>query len=66
MKRNRSNKYTAGDIPVRTDIFLHDLSPFTVETLRRAVEQGLTPSGFDFAEDDDSIVILRFTRPVLE
>jgi len=33
-----------------------------VEDLRQAVEQGSTPSGLDFA-DDDSIVVLRFTRP---
>jgi hypothetical protein len=49
---------------VATDVFLHNLEPFTLETLRRAVEQGLTPSGLDFAGDDDSIVILRFTRPL--
>jgi len=48
--------------PVATDIFLHDLEPFTQKALRRAVEQGLTPSGLDFAGDDDSIVVLRFTR----
>jgi hypothetical protein len=53
---------TTGDIPVRTDVFLHNLEPFTLEALRRAVGQGLTPSGLDFGGDDDSIVILRFTR----
>ncbi len=35
--------------PVATDVFLHNLEPFTQEALRRAVEQGLTPSGLDFA-----------------
>jgi hypothetical protein len=52
---------TTGDIPVATDVFLHNLEPFTLETLRRTMEQGLTPSGLDFAGDDDSIVVLRFT-----
>jgi hypothetical protein len=49
--------------PVATDVFLHNLEPFTQEALRRAVEQGLTLSGLDFAGDDNSIVIIRFTRP---
>ncbi len=48
--------------PVATDIFLHNLEPFTLESLRRAIEQGLEPSGLDFAGDDNSIVVLRFTR----
>lgn len=54
---------TTGDIPVATDVFLHNLDPFTLETLRQTTEQGLTVSGLDFTGDDDSIVILRFTRP---
>lgn len=54
---------TTGDIPVAIDVFLHRLERSTLEALRRAVEQGLTPSGLDFAGDDDSIAILRFTRP---
>jgi len=49
--------------PVATDVFLHNLEPYTLEALRRALEQGLTPSGLDFAGDDSSIVIIRFTRP---
>lgn len=49
-------------VSVRSDIFLHGLSSLTLESLRRALEQGLTPSGLDFTEDD-SIAILRFTRP---
>jgi hypothetical protein len=57
----RAIRLTTGDIPVRTDVFLHNLDPFTLESLRRATEQGLTPSGLDFT-DDDSIVVLRFTR----
>jgi hypothetical protein len=48
--------------PVRTDVFIHNLDAFTLEALRRAVAQGLTPSGLDFTGDDDSVVILRFTR----
>jgi hypothetical protein len=54
---------TPGDIPVRTDMFIHNLDAFTLEALRRAVTQGLTPSGLDFTGDDDSIAILRFTQP---
>jgi hypothetical protein len=54
---------TTGDVPVATDVFLHNLERSTQEALRRAIEQGLTPSGLDFTGDDDSIVILRFTRP---
>ena len=46
-----------------TDVFLHNLERSTQEALRRAVEQGLMPSGLDFTRDDDSIVILRFTQP---
>lgn len=48
---------------VATDVFLHNLEPFTLESLRRTLAQGLTPSGLDFGGDDDSIAILRFTRP---
>jgi hypothetical protein len=58
----RPTPLTAGNIPVRADVFLHNLGPFTVESLRQAIEQGLTPGGLDFT-DDDSIVVLRFTRP---
>jgi hypothetical protein len=47
---------------VRTDVFIHKLEPFTLGAIRRAVEQGLVPSGLDFT-GDDSIVILRFTPP---
>ena len=54
---------TKGDIPVATDVLLHRLKPYTLEALRQAVEQGLTPSGLDFTGDDDSIVILRLARP---
>jgi hypothetical protein len=31
-------------VPVRSDVFLHGLSPFVLESLRRATEQGLTPT----------------------
>jgi hypothetical protein len=60
---SRAIPLTPGDVPVRTDVFIHNLDPFTLEALRRAMMQGLTPTGLDFTEDDDSIVILRFTRP---
>ena len=59
----RATPLTAGDIPVRTDVFIHDLEPFTLEALGRALAQGLTPSRLDFTGDDDSSVIIRFTRP---
>jgi hypothetical protein len=58
----RATPLTPGDIPVATDVFLHNLEPFTLEALRRALAQGLAPSGLDFTGDDNSIVILRFTR----
>ncbi|HET8924805.1 MAG TPA: hypothetical protein VFN26_17625 [Candidatus Acidoferrum sp.] len=58
----RSVPLTPADIPVATDVFLHNLPPFTLEALLEAVEQGLTPSGLDFAGDVDPIVILRLTR----
>jgi hypothetical protein len=51
------------NVPVRSDVFLHRLEPSTLEALRRAIEQGLTPSSLDFGGDDNSIVVLRFTRP---
>jgi hypothetical protein len=48
-------------LPVRSDIFLHGLSSLTLESLRRAMDQGLSPSDLDFAEGG-TIVILGFTR----
>lgn len=48
---------------VRSDVFIQRLEPGTLEALRRALEQDLTPSGLDFGGDDNSIAILRFTRP---
>jgi hypothetical protein len=54
---------TAGNVLVATDVFLHNLEPFTLETLRRAMEQGLMPSHLNFTGDDDSIAVLRFARP---
>jgi hypothetical protein len=48
---------------VAIDVFLHRLEPSTLETLRSALEQGLTPSGLEFTGDGDSIAIIRFTRP---
>lgn len=50
-------------VPVRTDIFVHGLDARTLESLRRALAQGLVPTALDFAGNDDSIVIIRFTRP---
>jgi hypothetical protein len=47
---------------VAIDVFLHRLEPSTLETLRRALEQGLSPTRLDFGGDDDSIAILRFAR----
>ena len=51
------------DIPVATDVLLHNLEPFALEALRRTMEQGLKPSGLDFKGDDNSLAILRFTQP---
>jgi hypothetical protein len=55
---------TTGDIPVATDVFLRHLEPFALQSLRRAIEQGLVPSGLNISGDDEPIVILRFTRPL--
>ena len=46
---------------VRADVFLHDLAPLTLDHLRRALAQGLTPSDVEIG--DGGIVVLRFTRP---
>lgn len=59
----RAIPLTPGDIPVATDVLLHNLEPFALEALRRTMEQGLKPSGLDFTGDDDSSVILRLARP---
>jgi hypothetical protein len=58
----RAIRQTTRDIPVRTDVFLHNLDPFTLESLRRVIEQGLVPSGVEILDDDEPIVVLRFTR----
>lgn len=50
-------------VPVMADIFLHDLEARTIESLRRALAQGLVPTAVKFGGDDDSIVILRLVRP---
>ena len=60
----KATPLTTGDIPVRTDVFLHHLDAYTLEALRQALAQGLTPSSLDFTGDDDSIAIFRFTRPL--
>jgi hypothetical protein len=57
----RTIPLTPGDIPVRTDVFIHNLDASTLEALRRALEQGLMPFDLDFV--DDGIVILRLARP---
>jgi hypothetical protein len=51
-------------LPVRSDVFIHDLDSYTLETLRRALAQGLTPTDVDFTGDDGATLILRFTRAV--
>jgi hypothetical protein len=60
---SRPTSLTTGGVLVASDVFLNRLETRTLDALRQALEQGLVPSGLDFA-DDDSIVILRFTRPV--
>jgi hypothetical protein len=52
---------TTGDVPVATEVFLHNLERSRQEALRRAMERGLTPSGLDFTGDD--VAILRLSRP---
>ena len=48
------------DIPVRTDVPIQGLEPFTLEALSRALAEGLMP--FDLKFVDDRIVILRLAR----
>jgi hypothetical protein len=62
---SRPTSLTTGNIPVATEVFLHHLEPFALQSLRHAIKQGLTPSGLDFT-DDDSIVLLHLTRPRAE
>jgi hypothetical protein len=57
----RAIPLTPGDVPVGTDVFIHNLDGFALETLRRAATQGLMP--FDLDLVDDGIVILRLARP---
>ena len=59
----RAIRLTTGDVPVRSDIWIHNLDPFTLESLRRVIEHGLVPSGLKILDDDEPIVILRFSRP---
>lgn len=59
----RAIRPTTGDVPIRSDIFIHNLDPSTLESLRRAIERGLVPSGLNISGDDEPIVVLRFTRP---
>lgn len=44
------------------DIFLHNLDARTLESLRRALAQGLVPTALDFGGNDNSIAILRLAR----
>jgi hypothetical protein len=62
---HRAKRLDRQNTLVRSDVFIHNLDPFTLESLRRAVEQGLVPSGLDITVDDNSIVVLRFTRPTV-
>jgi len=48
---------------VASDVFLHNLEPRTLDALRQAIDQGLVPSGLDFGENANSIVVLRLSRP---
>ena len=57
----KATPFTTDAIPVRSDIFIHDLEPRTIEALHRALAQGLCLSGLDFGGDDNSTVVLRFT-----
>jgi hypothetical protein len=44
---------------VRSDIFVHELTPNEVEMIREALGKGLTPNGFEVT---GNAVILRFDR----
>jgi len=44
---------------VRSDIFVHELTPDEVEMIREALGKGLTPNGFEVVEDT---LVLRFVR----
>ena len=46
--------------PVRKDVFLQELSPRTLESLRQAIEAGLALASMAIVE---STVILQFTKP---
>ena len=59
----RAIRLTTGDVPIRSDVWIHNLDPFTLESLRRVIEQGLVPSGLKILDDDEPIVVLQFTRP---
>jgi hypothetical protein len=50
-------------VPVRTDIFVHNLDARTLENIRCALAQGLVPTAVDFGGDDDTIVVLRLAQP---
>src|ERR1700752_2498999 len=60
----RSIRFRTGGVPVGG--FLRNLETLAPQSLRRAVEPGLVPSGLDLAGGDDSIAILRFTQPRLK
>jgi hypothetical protein len=53
----RSRLLRRKDTLVRSDVLVHE--PRVLEVIRQAVEEGLTPSGFDAAGD---AVILRLER----
>src|SRR5579863_1651984 len=59
----RSKRLDRQHILARSDVFLHDLPPRTLDALRHAIGQGLVPSGLDFGGDDGSIAVLRLSRP---
>lgn len=59
----RAKRLGRQHVLVRTDVFIHRLEPGTLEALRRAIEQGLVPSGLNISGDDEPIAVLRFTRP---
>jgi hypothetical protein len=58
----RPTSHTTGGVLVRSDVFIHNLDPLTLDALRRALELGLVPTSLDLGGDDNSIAIIRFSR----
>jgi hypothetical protein len=58
-----TSRSTQSERLVASNVFLHRLERSTLDALRRALELGLVPPSLDFGGHDNSIAIIRFTRP---